>query len=1238
MIKARVRLLREWFNQHENQVYVGILLAVAIGSHLLWFKPGTALFNNDWLHRPNATMPQAWDLQALWKGFLNFGVPNVQIGYFLVTILWPVIGFLGGSFDAAVKLTVMIPITLLGFLGPYFVMRRLLGQQFVAFVCALFYGTTTYFLLLETVQLPIAFVYALSPVVVLCMARALDSMRLRDWLLFAVVYTIGACYEVRIMYIVTAILALQVVVFADWKQVRKAWWVPLLTGAVLVGLNAFWLLPSALGGVGSTITQLTNGLFGNWLFDLPHAITLSASNWTGGATSGGFTLEPILPYLWIVPVVAFVPLALGVHILPKPLRAQILFFLPLAVIGIFLTKQVLDPLPQAYPWLYAHFPGFSLFREASKFYLLTAWGYMGLIGLGLMTIRRIYRSLFWVAAVGIVAVACINLRPLVTGDIATLFKGRNMPADYAIVNAKIAADPPMTRALWVPTYSQWAYFDVTHPKVSATAVMGQEWAYIANSSDASSLHARFTAMLSGPLAEQAMNAASIHWVVVPLRDSTNDDNIFNLVGNNRQFYIDTLNNVPWLKRVNAGTQEVALYENTHYQPPVTVAANMVNFASQDISTLYNFYTTAVGQPFNFAFNDKRTVNHGSTLQDVFGGTTPPTVTAGKLSRTIASTSGKTTLFINTNAPTLKYQTAGGVLQLIATERSGILVDGKPAGGAPTQSRAIGQVRLDPARQYFTEMQGLPLPLPVFKDASGAIGPADKTTRILSTSSLNLIPNASLEQGLWQKDVDDCDPFDGDAPIGLDLDQTEHTDGHQSLVLNAISHTACTGPPPVRVSAGQEYMLRFDYKDYQAEDGDEVGYQVTYNDPAHTTLKKYLAVPNGSWHTVRLLVTPPAGATTFTFKLLAVPRLVHPAITYYDNLNFTPVRADLTPQLNLTPQYTTVPLGNRSIITYADAAYSGRNLIPNPSLEQGLWQKNVGDCNAYDDAPELAMSLSGHASAGHHSLQLAARRHIACTGPGLVPVDAGATYLLGFDHQSGNADAANYSVTFDDPDQTIISGNTPTKASWQTFTRPITVPPGAHHASLLVYAWADDTTAGYTINRYDNFRLIKIPTVQNQYFIVQTPSEPQAVAPKQVSYAYVKPTQRAIHIQNARAPFYVTLSEAYHPDWRLELQNAQVGWSPLAHPQAVSGKDHVAWDGFLNAWYVDPTKLCAGGRAGCTHNADGSYNMNLVAEFTAQRWFTAGAILSVCSAGLVILYLMLSLRQRPVQKGYRRWRR
>jgi hypothetical protein len=62
------------------------------------------------------------------------------------------------------------------------------------------------------------------------------------------------------------------------------------------------------------------------------------------------------------------------------------------------------------------------------------------------------------------------------------------------------------------------------------------------------------------------------------------------------------------------------------------------------------------------------------------------------------------------------------------------------------------------------------------------------------------------------------------------------------------------------------------------------------------------------------------------------------------------------------------------------------------------------------------------------------------------------------------------------------------------------------------------------------------------------------------------------------------------------------------------------NGSMNGWYINPEILCEGNPAGCARNADGTYTLFLVMEFTPQRWFYIGTLVSAAAAAATIGYV------------------
>lgn len=336
---------------------------------------------------------------------------------------------------------------------------------------------------------------------------------------------------------------------------------------------------------------------------------------------------------------------------------------------------------------------------------------------------------------------------------------------------------------------------------------------------------------------------------------------------------------------------------------------------------------------------------------------------------------------------------------------------------------------------------------------------------------------------------------------------------------------------------------------------------------------------------------------------------------------------------------TVSAGKTLAVHYYDSAFDYKNLIENPSFEQGPWQKHVGDCYDYDDQPKIAMAVTTrYKTAGNQSLQLESSNHIACTGPRAVPVKAGQQYLLSFDYWSRNKNAG-YHIGFGGNQGTTLSGRLPGKGDdWHNFNTVITVPGGAHTMKLQVEAFADYAHENAGIARFDNFKLIAIPNITGEFYAVSN-APAKLRAPAKVGFTTVNPTKTTIHIQGASAPFYLGTGESFSMQWRLEPGGKNAGsWLPMAKAASLPGADHVRFNGFMNGWYIDPAAMCRANSARCVRNANGSYNIDLVMEFTAQRWFYVGAFTSaVTFIGGVGYYIYDARRDRRNGTGRGWWR-
>ncbi len=161
--------------------------------------------------------------------------------------------------------------------------------------------------------------------------------------------------------------------------------------------------------------------------------------------------------------------------------------------------------------------------------------------------------------------------------------------------------------------------------------------------------------------------------------------------------------------------------------------------------------------------------------------------------------------------------------------------------------------------------------------------------------------------------------------------------------------------------------------------------------------------------------------------------------------------------------------NKSIILFRG---SQDNVIKNSSFDDGLWYPQVGDCNKYDDNPDIGMALIKRLGGRSNVLQLSAHRHNACTEQ-TVPIQGGKKYNFHLAFNSPNAENAEYTIQFNDQKRTVISQNIAINSNdWEDNNRIIDAPTGATTAKVYLYANEHDGVDS-TVNNYDDLSLTEL---------------------------------------------------------------------------------------------------------------------------------------------------------------------
>lgn len=190
-------------------------------------------------------------------------------------------------------------------------------------------------------------------------------------------------------------------------------------------------------------------------------------------------------------------------------------------------------------------------------------------------------------------------------------------------------------------------------------------------------------------------------------------------------------------------------------------------------------------------------------------------------------------------------------------------------------------------------------------------------------------------------------------------------------------------------------------------------------------------------------------------------------------------------------------------------------------------------------------------------------------------------------------------------------------------------------------YADDLTVPL-INPSD----IILQALNNELSITKLP---------EIVYKKINPTKYRIQIKNATEAFPLVFSESFHNSWRLypveespEKQNGNYMSESIKgtvqNDNLPNGKFYETWlkkflpdenhlliNGYANFWLIDPNDVKVA-LPNIKQNSDGSYNFEMILEFSHQKKVYAGLIVSVLSLSACTIYLIKKRKLRKSQKS------
>lgn len=573
-------------------ILFGLLLALVYNK---WLFNLNILAYGDWyfFHNESLTTIRLFYLYP-WISDLAMGGVNLGLGQ---TPTWAMYGILAKVFNTnyavALRLIHIYPIVFLTPLFSFLLCYKITKDRIASVIGSFVYSFNTYFFMLESGTLTLMGAFTFATLSMYLIMITLEKKKMYLSLLTGISLSLAAAYEPRAAYIIGTILFAYFIYYLCFFEKNIKTVASGMFSFIIFGLlNFYWVIGLYTTHALSSNALFSRSLFGNEFLNINYAITLFHPFWTGGRPAI-FTTQPIPLYDWLIPIVAFAGLLLN-------RKSKImLFFGAITVLGILLTKQAGYPFSWLYLFLYDHLPGFNAFREASKFYFIIAFGYSILTAGFIQWVWQHWKDgKFRIIAkysitTFVAVIFLLNTIPLVTGSVGMLFTTRHIADDYIISKNFIVKQNTYFRTLWIPTFSRWGIPTLIHPELSIADLADSLWKpyMFANTVDNKYAPAElYIRMLKDKNFPSLLNISSIKYIILPLEDKQNDDDFFLYYGKNRGYYLNELNSLPNLHKIDVGTKDVVLYENDQFKPHVylTEQKETIHANNLPISVSYSF--------------------------------------------------------------------------------------------------------------------------------------------------------------------------------------------------------------------------------------------------------------------------------------------------------------------------------------------------------------------------------------------------------------------------------------------------------------------------------------------------------------------------------------------------------------------------------------------------------------------------------------------------------------------------
>ena len=493
-----------------SKVILFIVLSFILFIYSSWFSngPHTAtdfkyIFANMYDNRP--LFPDSWNPTEN-NGLGSFASPLQWVNTVYAIPIYLFGKGLSLQWEYVSTIGFFIPFLVGGFLGSYSLGIYLFKRNIFSYIVPLMYMTNTFVLMMigGGQLIAVGLAYATLPWFILAFLRlfnALDKEKNGKKVFHATYFFILASFflilfDLRYVFMAILVVAFYCVfaylfiidkhslLFKEKKRVIVSFISIILS---LIALHSFWLIPTVLYGQntlqeqGAAYSSSESLAFFSFA-KFENSISLLHPNWPENVFG---KIQFMRPAFILFPLIAFSSLLF----LSKNKNRESMhsiFWVLLALLGAFLAKGVNEPFGFIYTWLFDYVPGFSLFRDPSKWYALVALSYSVLIPFTIsafydrfkqkkqVTFRKLKISLqskgiylYHLVFVILIGLYIYLLTPIMLGMGNGTFTYQTIPPEFKTISERLDSQNIFFRTLWYPQTPRFTYATNKHPAISA---------------------------------------------------------------------------------------------------------------------------------------------------------------------------------------------------------------------------------------------------------------------------------------------------------------------------------------------------------------------------------------------------------------------------------------------------------------------------------------------------------------------------------------------------------------------------------------------------------------------------------------------------------------------------------------------------------------------------------------------------------------------------------------------------